>query len=134
MCWMATTSASGSVPTLVFRRVGEVAALMAESGVIVIACFISPFERGRLQARQAAGTGRFFEIYLDTPLAVCEKRDPKGLYRKARDGVIAEFTGVSSPYEPPRAPELVLPTQSCSVDTSVDRVLQCLEQAGVLSP
>lgn len=116
------------------RRVGEVAALLAAAGVIVIACFISPFRADRARARRAAGDGRFFEVYLDTPIEVCEARDPKGLYARARAGQIPEFTGVSSPYEPPERPELVLRTQSEPVAASAARVIAVLEQAGILSP
>lgn len=114
------------------RRVGEVAALMAEAGIIVIASFISPFREGRRKARLAASAGHFFEVFLDTPLSVCEGRDPKGLYEKARAGTILEFTGISSPYERPEAPELVLPTGTLSLDDCVGRVVDLLGDGGVL--
>jgi adenylyl-sulfate kinase len=110
------------------RRVGEVAALLADAGAIVIACFISPFVAGRAAARRAAGEGRFFEVFLATPLQVCEERDPKGLYRKARAGQIPEFTGVSSPYEPPDAPELLLHPDRETVAEDVQSVVALLRR------
>jgi bifunctional enzyme CysN/CysC len=91
------------------RRVGEVAALFAEAGMIVVSAFISPYRADRDRVR-AAHRGHFHEIYIDAPLEVCEARDTKGLYRKARAGKIGEFTGVSAPYEAPQAPDLVIPT------------------------
>src|SRR3546814_2159525 len=87
------------------RRVGEVAALFADAGFIVIAAFISPYRADRERARAAAGTD-FHEIFVKADLATCEGRDPKGLYRRARTGELAEFTGISAPYEPPLAPQL----------------------------
>uniref|UniRef100_UPI0035B03441 adenylyl-sulfate kinase n=1 Tax=Devosia sp. TaxID=1871048 RepID=UPI0035B03441 len=81
---------------------------MADAGVIVLVSFISPFRNERRLAREIAGDIRFTEVYVDTPLAVCEARDPKGLYAKARRGEIKNFTGISSPYEPPEHPEMVL--------------------------
>ncbi len=96
------------------RRVGEVAGLFAEAGMIVISAFISPYRDGRARAREAAGD--FHEVWIQTPLEVCEERDPKGLYRKARAGEIRDFTGISAPYEPPEAPEVVVETAGRSVD------------------
>ena len=90
------------------RRVAEVAKLMADAGLIVIVSLISPFRAERLMARELMGDIAFMEVFVDTPIAVCEKRDPKGLYRKARAGELVNFTGVDSPYEPPESPELVL--------------------------
>jgi len=89
------------------RRVGEVAALFADAGLIAIAAFISPYRRDRDRARRMAAD-RFFEVFCDTPLAVCEARDPKGLYRRARAGEIKGFTGIDDPYEPPESPELTV--------------------------
>ncbi len=114
------------------RRVGEVAGLMSEAGVIVIASFISPFREGRRKARLAAAPGRFFEVFLDTPLSICEQRDPKGLYEKARAGQIADFTGISSPYEPPLDPELVLASGTLALEACVEQVVDMLSDAGVL--
>jgi bifunctional enzyme CysN/CysC len=105
------------------RRVGEVARLMNEAGLIAIAAFISPYRADREIARQIVGPERFVEVYLDAPLGVCEGRDPKGLYRRARSGEIAEFTGVSAPYEPPQAPALTLATGAQPVADCVERLL-----------
>ncbi|OHV07737.1 adenylyl-sulfate kinase [Kushneria phosphatilytica] len=90
------------------RRIGEVAHLFVESGLIVITAFISPFASDRQQARSLFRSGEFHEVFVDTPLGLCEKRDPKGLYRRARAGEIHDFTGIDSPYEPPMHPELTL--------------------------
>jgi bifunctional enzyme CysN/CysC len=98
------------------RRVGEVAALFADAGFLVISSFISPYRSDRERARAAAKGGSFHEIYVKAPLAVCESRDPKGLYRRARSGEIKEFTGISSPYEPPEAAELVVPTDELEIE------------------
>src|SRR5690606_29677611 len=90
------------------RRVAEVARLMADAGLVVLVSFISPFEKERRLAREIAGDIDFTEVYVDTPLDVCEARDPKGLYKKARAGEIRNFTGIDSPFEAPSNPELVL--------------------------
>lgn len=113
------------------RRIGEVAKLFAEAGLIAITAFISPYRTDRDQAR-AISSADFLEIYVECPLAVCESRDPKGLYQKARAGVIPEFTGISAPYEPPLHPELVLDTAVLSVNEAVGRVLELLEQRGII--
>ena len=104
------------------RRIGEVAALMSGAGMIVISSFISPYRSDRERAR-AAGGERFHEVFIKADLAVCEERDPKGLYRKARDGQIPEFTGISAPYEAPEAAELEVDTGRQSVDESVETVV-----------
>ncbi|HEV7436404.1 MAG TPA: adenylyl-sulfate kinase, partial [Pseudorhizobium sp.] len=90
------------------RRVAEVARLMADAGLIVLVSFISPFEKERRLAREIAGDIDFMEVYVDTPLEVCEARDPKGLYKRARAGEIKNFTGIDSPFEPPSTPDMVL--------------------------
>ncbi len=113
------------------RRVGEAAALFADAGMLAIAGFISPYGAHRDRARDRA-VGRFIEIYLDVPVSVCEERDPKGLYRKARAGEIANFTGVSAPYEAPDSPELRLDTADLSVDDCVDRIVDYLTAEGYL--
>ena len=92
------------------RRIAEVARLMNDAGLIVITAFISPFRADRAMARDIIGAEHFTEVYVNTPIAVCEQRDPKGLYQRARSGEVAEFTGISSPYETPTAPDLVLDT------------------------
>jgi bifunctional enzyme CysN/CysC len=109
------------------RRVGEVAALFADSGQIVVTAFISPYRADRQRARAAAGNG-FHEIHIKASLATCEKRDPKGLYRRARTGEIAEFTGVTAPYEMPESPELTIDTDHLSVEQSVAAVLEYVDR------
>lgn len=104
------------------RRVGEVAALFATAGVICISAFISPYIDDRALARRAAGD-RFHEVYVQADVATCEKRDPKGLYRKARLGEIAEFTGVSAPYEVPEHPDITIDTRVLSVASSVQTLI-----------
>ena len=104
------------------RRVGEVAALMARAGMIAVTAFISPYRSDRARAR-AAMPGAFHEIYVKCDLATCERRDPKGLYRKARTGDIAEFTGISAPYEEPEAPDLVVDTSAADVEACVAAIV-----------
>ena len=101
------------------RRVGEVAALMADAGMICISAFISPYRADRAVARKAA-RGKFHEVFIKADLATCEARDPKGLYEKARLGEIADFTGVSAPYEPPETPDLVVTTDAADIESCVD--------------
>lgn len=109
------------------RRIAEVAHLFVDTGIITIAAFISPTNELRAMARDIVGTDDFKEIYIATPLSVCEQRDVKGLYKKARQGEIKEFTGVSAPFEVPDHPALVLDTSLLSVEESVSRILQLLE-------
>ena len=116
------------------RRIGEVARLFTESGVIVFTSFISPYRADRDAARALFDGGDFVEVHLAASVETCETRDPKGLYKKARAGEIPGFTGVSAPYEPPESPELVLDTGSLSVDESVARIIEYLEEKGYLSP
>ena len=108
------------------RRVAHVARLMLDAGLIVIVSFISPFRAEREMARQVIGADQFREVFVDTPLALAEARDPKGLYAKARKGEIKDFTGISSPYEPPLAPDLRLDTTTLSVDAAASEILQLL--------
>ncbi len=100
------------------RRVGEVAALFADAGIICVTAFISPYRDERARARAAAGSRPFIEVYVRTPLEVCEQRDPKGLYKKARSGALKDFTGIDSPYEPPVAPDLVIDTEHLDIEAS----------------
>ena len=116
------------------RRAGEAAALLADAGLIVITSLISPLRAQRDRARQSVGEGRFLEVYVDVPLDVCESRDPKGLYRKARAGEIPEFTGISSPYEPPLSPEVTLKAADLPVAACVDQILAALRQRGHVHP
>ena len=113
------------------RRVGEAAALFADSGIICITAFISPYRVDRDRAR-ASAPGRFHEIYIKADVETCEQRDPKGLYKKARSGEIAQFTGVSAPYEPPVAPDLVVDTASENVADSVERIVRYIEKSFTL--
>ena len=110
------------------RRAAEVARLFADAGVICVTAFISPYRAGRELARRLAPPGKFLEVYLATPLEICERRDPKGLYALARAGKIQEFTGVSAPYEPPRQPELILRTDQFSVAECVAKIRARLEE------
>ncbi|GHU36700.1 adenylyl-sulfate kinase [Betaproteobacteria bacterium] len=107
------------------RRVAEVARLMADAGLIVITAFISPFRREREMARQLA-PDRFCEVYVDAPLALCETRDPKGLYKKARSGQLLNMTGIQSPYEIPENPDIVVRTDRQSVEEGVRMLLEWL--------
>ena len=102
------------------RRVGHVAKLLAESGVIVIAAFISPFEEDRLRVRELMPPDGFIEVHVAAPIEVCEARDPKGLYRRAREGKIPKFTGISSPYEVPENADIVVQTDRLSVEESIE--------------
>lgn|ERR1035437_2015572 len=104
------------------RRVGEVAKLFADAGFICITAFISPYRSDRELVRAIVPQGKFLEVYVNAPLAVCEQRDPKGLYAKARTGQIKEFTGISSPYEPPLKPEIEVRTNELSVAESVSKI------------
>ena len=102
------------------RRVGEVANLMLDAGLVVLAAFVSPLKSQRLRIRELVGENRFMEIYVNTPLEVCEQRDIKGLYKKARAGEIAHFTGVSATYEAPEFPDVTLDTSTMNVDLSIE--------------
>jgi bifunctional enzyme CysN/CysC len=114
------------------RRVGEVAKLMANAGLIVLVSFISPFRSERQMARDLLPPGAFLEVFVDTPLDVAEARDPKGLYKKARRGEIAHFTGISSPYEAPDSPEIHIDTSLTSSEAAADLILQALDERGML--
>ncbi|WP_256258931.1 adenylyl-sulfate kinase [Burkholderia ubonensis] len=106
------------------RRAGEVARLFVEAGVIVLAAFISPFQVDRAKVRALFEAGDFIEVYCDCDAQICEARDVKGLYRKARAGLISQFTGISSPYEPPRDPDVYVNTGKESVDACVDMIVR----------
>lgn len=108
------------------RRVGQVAALFADAGLITIVAFISPYSKDRQLARDAVGAERFLEVFLDTPLHECEARDPKGLYKKARAGEIIDFTGIDAPYERPQTPALQLPTKDLTPPHCADRIIRVL--------
>jgi adenylyl-sulfate kinase len=107
--------------------VAEVAKLMTDAGLLVITAFISPFKQDRAAARALFAEGDFIEVYVDAPLELCEQRDPKGLYKRARMGEIKDFTGVSSVYEVPNKPDLVLETMGSTVDVLVDKVVKIID-------
>ena len=109
------------------RRVGEVSKLMLEAGVITLVSFISPFASERAMVRSMTEDGEFIEIYVDTPLEEAERRDVKGLYKKARAGELKNFTGIDSPYEPPADPEITVNTVELSAEGAADAVLSFLE-------
>lgn len=113
------------------RRIGEVARLFVDAGAIVITAFISPYRQDRARVR-ALMPERFVEVHVATPLEVCEARDPKGLYARARRGEVAQMTGVSAPYEPPEAPELSVDTSAADLDACAAQLLAGLEARGVL--
>ncbi len=115
------------------RRVAEVARLMVDAGLIVLVSFISPFRSERELARSLFADGEFIEVFVDTPLAVAEARDPKGLYRKARSGRLPNFTGIDSPYEPPEAPELRIATSDIRPEQAAATLVAELERRGGLS-
>ena len=114
------------------RRIGEVAKLFTDAGVIVFASFISPYRSDRDEVRELMEAGDFVEIFVAADLETCEERDVKGLYAKARKGEIPEFTGISAPYEEPEKPELVLDTNRQSVAESVDQIISYLKENGYL--
>lgn len=112
------------------RRVGEVARLMQDAGLVVLSAFVSPYAADRAKVRSRVPDGAFLEVFVDTPLAVCESRDPKGLYKKARAGEIANFTGISAPYEAPQAPEVHLETDGRSIDECARFVVEGIRARG----
>ena len=109
------------------RRVGEVARLMTDAGLIVVTAFISPFRAERDMVRQMMAPGEFMEVFVDTPLAVAEDRDVKGLYAKARAGELTNFTGIDSPYEPPVSPDVHVDTTAMSADEAADAIIAALQ-------
>jgi bifunctional enzyme CysN/CysC len=116
------------------RRVAEISKLMLDAGLIVLVSFISPFRSERQLARELVQSGEFFEVFVDTPIAEAEKRDPKGLYKKARRGELKNFTGIDSPYEPPEKPEIHLRTALYSPEAAAEEILRTLRDAGMLYP
>jgi adenylyl-sulfate kinase len=116
------------------RRVGEVGRLMTDAGLIVLSAFISPFRSDRALVRQLMPEGEFIEVFMDTPLQECERRDPKGLYKKARAGEIRNFTGLDSPYERPVSPDVRLDTVAYTPEQCAEQVIAFLAQREMLSP
>lgn len=109
------------------RRIGEVAKLMLDAGVVVLSAFISPFQSDRDQVRAIIGADNYLEVFVDAPIELCEQRDVKGLYKKARAGEVKNFTGIDSPYEVPRSPDIVINTGEFSIDESIARLLRLVE-------
>ncbi len=114
------------------RRISEVVRLFVDAGLVVLTAFISPYRKDRAFARSLLNEGEFIEIYVKAPLEVCESRDPKGLYKKARAGEIKQFTGIDDPYEEPENPEIVVGTDKLSVEESVDVILGYLLKNGYI--
>jgi adenylylsulfate kinase len=114
------------------RRIGEVSRLFADSGALVVSAFISPYRKDRDRIRGLMGPGEFVEVFVDTPLEICEARDPKGLYKKARAGEISNFTGLDAPYETPEKPEVHLETADLSIDEAAAQVISYLEEKKIL--
>lgn len=109
------------------RRIGEVVKLMVDAGLVVLSAFISPFNEDREQVKRIVGAENYIEVFVDTPLEVCEQRDVKGLYKRARAGEVKNFTGIDSPYETPAHPDVVIKTAEMSVEESIDLLVRILE-------
>jgi len=116
------------------RRIGEIAKLFRDCGIINMTAFISPYRKDRKAARELGNENEFIEVFVDCPIEVCEQRDPKGVYLKAREGVIKEFTGISAPYEAPESPEIHLYTDQMSVEECVDFILNYLLSHKYIDP
>ena len=114
------------------RRIGEVAKLFVDAGLIVLSAFISPFKQERDRVRSLVNKNEFIEIFIDTPIEVCESRDPKGLYKKAREGKILNFTGISSPYEIPSKAEIHIKNDKINIDECADEIIEYLKSRGYL--
>ena len=114
------------------RRIGEMSRIMMDAGLIVMTAFISPFRRDRRIVRKLVEEGDFIEIFCDAPLSVCESRDIKGLYKKARAGEIPEFTGISSPYETPENPELIVDSGNSTIEECVDEIINFLKKKQII--
>ena len=114
------------------RRIGEVARLMVDSGLIVLTAFISPFRAERQMARSLMEEDEFLEVFVETPLAIAEERDPKGLYKKARQGDLKNFTGIDSPYEEPRSPEILVDTSNLSAEQCAEHIIRILRERKVI--
>jgi len=114
------------------RRLSEISSLMYDAGLIVLTAFISPFQKDRNKVREKIQPGRFFEIFVECPLEVCESRDPKGLYKKARNGEIKNFTGISSPYESPSSPEIIINSYKNTIEECAINVIKVLENNKII--
>jgi adenylylsulfate kinase len=109
------------------RRIGEVGKLMLDAGLVVLSAFISPFEADRNQVKTIVGSENYFEVFVDTPLEICEQRDVKGLYKKARAGEVKNFTGIDSPYERPASPDIRIETDKLSIEDAVEKLFRRIE-------
>jgi len=116
------------------RRIGEVSKLLRDCGIINMTAFISPYRQDRKAARELGSGDEFIEVFVDCPIEVCEQRDPKGVYQKAREGLIKEFTGISAPYEAPESPEIHLHTDQMSIEECVDFILNYLLREKYIDP
>jgi len=114
------------------RRIGEVAKLFVEAGLVVLVSFISPYTKDRKRARSLVGKDEFVEVYVKCPLEVAEERDTKGLYERARAGIIKEFTGISAPYEEPKSPEIIVETDKLSIQESVNKIFNYLLENSII--
>ncbi|WP_406621655.1 adenylyl-sulfate kinase [Bacillus atrophaeus] len=114
------------------RRIGEVAKLFVDSGQIILTAFISPFREDRKMVKEKFSQEEFFEIYIKCPLNICEERDPKGLYKKARSGEIKHFTGIDSPYEAPLSPDLTIESDKISIADAADLIIHELQTKGII--
>lgn len=114
------------------RRIGEVSRLFCDAGAVALSAFISPYRQDRDGVRALVPSGHFVEVFVDTPLEICEARDPKGLYAKARAGEISNFTGIDAPYEPPDSPEVHLHTEDLTIDAAADAVVAYLVEQSLL--
>ena len=115
------------------RRIGEMARLFVDAGIIAITAFISPYRKDRDKIRDLVGKSRFFEIYVDCPIDVCAARDKKGIYEKAKAGIIKNFTGISAPYEKPQTPGLVIHSDKTDAKAAAEQVLEVLKNQGIIS-
>ena len=115
------------------RRIGEVGKLFVDAGFIILTSFVSPYIADRAAVRALLGAGDFLEVFIDTPIEICEERDPKGLYKKARAGEISNFTGVSDPYEQPENPELVIATAVCTPKEAARQIVNLMEERGKIA-
>lgn len=115
------------------RRIGEVGKLFTDAGALTLTSFVSPYRADRDKVRALVADGDFIEVFIDTPLELCEERDPKGLYKKARAGEIPNFTGISDPYEPPTNAELVIPTADCTPQEAAQRLIALLVERGKIT-
>lgn len=115
------------------RRIGEVGKLFTDAGALTLTSFVSPYRADRDKVRALMADGDFIEVFIDTPLELCEERDPKGLYKKARAGEIPNFTGISDPYEPPTNAELVIPTADCMPQEAAQRIIALLVERGKIT-